>query len=243
MRIPIVNHETCIERIFESLVTGDRSGVDALLTEMDVAGIPHEARTQEIYWPVLETISGMYRSDHLSMLAHHFATRMLRRLVFEAGCRYGRRPLRNRSVLLFCGATEVDDIAGQMVCDFMTADGYEVRFGGGGIANDEILEAVGVYRPDVLLMFASTAGDAPNIRQMIDTVREIDSCPNMQIVVGGGVFNRAEGLAEEIGADLWVRDPRDLLVQLERAPERRAASTQRTVGRTRRTVPAERAAA
>ena len=32
----------------------------------------------------------------------------------------------------------------------------------------------------------------------------------MQIVVGGGIFNRAAGLAEEIGADLWATGPDDL---------------------------------
>lgn len=37
----------------------------------------------------------------------------------------------------------------------------------------------------------------------------------MQIVVGGGIFNRAPGLAEEIGADLWATSPRELLSVLE----------------------------
>jgi len=239
----IVNQENCIERIFEHLVCGDRLGVQTVMEEMDQAGIPAEARTQEIYWPVLETISRLFRADQLSMLAHHFATRMLRRLVADAGTKYARNVSRGRSVLLFCGATEVDEIAGQMVADFMEADGYEVRFGGGGVANDEVLEAVGTYRPDVLLMFASTASDAPLIRQLIDTVREVGACPNMQFVVGGGVFNRAEGLAEEIGADLWVRDPRDLLEQLDEESERRASASQRTVGRHRKPSPLERAAA
>jgi hypothetical protein len=56
----------------------------------------------------------------------------------------------------------------------------------------------------------------------------------MQIVVGGGVFNRAEGLAEEIGADLWARTPAELLERLESQAQRRATESQRTVGRNRR---------
>jgi hypothetical protein len=36
----------------------------------------------------------------------------------------------------------------------------------------------------------------------------------MQIVVGGGIFNRAPGLAEEIGADVAAESPRDLLEKL-----------------------------
>ena len=83
-------------------------------------------------------------------------------------------------------------------------------------------------------MFASAPGDAPQIRRLIDTIRSIDACPDLQIVVGGGVFNRAEGLAEEIGADLWATNPGELLDRLANEPDRRATPEQRTVGRHRR---------
>ena len=52
---------------------------------------------------------------------------------------------------------------------------------------------------------------APPEVQLIDAIREIGSCPNLQIVVGGGIFNRAPGLAEEIGADLNAKGPAELL--------------------------------
>src|SRR5204862_7037140 len=116
------------------------------------------------------------------------------------------------------------------------ADGCDMFFGGGGVANDEILAEVGERRPGILLMFASGAPDAPNIRQLIDTIREVGACPNMQIAVGGGVFNRALGLAEEIGVDLWARTPQELLQTLSMHKERRATAAQRTVGRRRATI-------
>jgi hypothetical protein len=90
-------------------------------------------------------------------------------------------------------------------------------------------------------MFSSSPGDAPNIRVLIDTIRGVGACPNMQIVVGGGVFNRAEGLAAEIGADLWARTPMELLDRLQSEPHRRARAEQRTVGRSRK--PTSRSAA
>ena len=46
--------------------------------------------------------------------------------------------------------------------------------------------------------------------------------------------NRAEGLAQEIGADIWATSPLDLVESLVADPARRAVSSQRTVGRTRR---------
>jgi hypothetical protein len=57
---------------------------------------------------------------------------------------------------------------------------------------------------------------------------------NLQIVVGGGVFNRAEGLAQEIGADLWASSPVELVNEMRDKSSRRMDDEQRTVGRRRR---------
>jgi methanogenic corrinoid protein MtbC1 len=179
-------------------------------------------------------INSLYRADQLATLAHHYATRLLRALVNQAQALYERKPRRGCRILMFSGHGEADELAGQIAADLAEADGYEVFFGGGDVANDEILQEVGERRPQILLMFASSPSDAPNIRQLIDTIRGVGACPEMQIVVGGGVFNRAEGLAEEIGADTWARTPGELLERLLTQRGRRAVPEQRTVGRSRK---------
>lgn len=230
-----MNQEIMVERLFEKLVRGDRVGTRAIVAEAVEGGASAEELTQRVYWPTLEMVNSLYRADQLSTVAHHYATRLLRALVDQAQASYSVKPRRNRTVLMFSGPAEADELAGQLVADLAEAGGYEVTYGGGGVAADEILAEVGERHPDILLMFASAPSDAPNIRQIIDSIRTIGAAPSVQIVVGGGVFNRAEGLAEEIGADLWARDPRELLEKLEKFPQRRAAADQRTVGRHRRT--------
>jgi hypothetical protein len=63
-------------------------------------------------------------------------------------------------------------------------------------------------------MWASAASDAPAIRALIDTIREIGGHPGLRIACGGGVFNRASGLAEEIGADISATTPTALVAAL-----------------------------
>ena len=128
-------------------------------------------------------------------------------------------------------ANELDDLASRLVADLLEADGYTVFYGGGNIAHDDILAEVHERRPDVLLMFSAGGADAPGLRQLIDHVRGINALPDMQIVVGGDIFNRAPGLAEEIGADLWATGPEDLLEQLDQYADVRANLEDRTVGR------------
>ena len=120
----------------------------------------------------------------------------------------------NKSILLFCGPSEADDLAAQIVADLCEADGWQVRFGGGGVPADEILAETNECKPDALCMFSSSPCDAPHIRNIIDTIKTVGASPHTQIVVGGGLFNRVEGLAEEIGADLWASSPADLKTKI-----------------------------
>jgi methanogenic corrinoid protein MtbC1 len=228
-----VNTQAMVERLFPMLITGDRNGARSTVQEWLGEGLVSEALTQEVYWPLLELVDDLFRRDQLTTLAHHYATRLLRSLVDQAQANYRQKDRCGRTMMLFCGGTEADDLAAQMVADLAEADGYEVSFGGGGIAYDELLGAVQEQQPDVLLMFSSAASDAPNIRRLIDTIRSIGACPDTQIAVGGGVFTRAQGLAEEIGADLWSNSPADMIARMNAEPTRRATADQRTVGQSR----------
>jgi hypothetical protein len=73
-----------------------------------------------------------------------------------------------------------------------------------------------------LVLFASAASDAPSIRAIIDAVKGVNALPGMEIVVGGGVFNRADGLAEEIGASRVAKSPAHLVSTLQE-PKREIA--------------------
>lgn len=221
------------ERFFEALISGDRPGsrtiVDEALTQRDA-----RALISDLFWPTYEMVERLYRSDQLSKLSHHLATRLLRVLVDQNASRLRAGPARGRRVLALCGPRDSDELGAQMAVDLIEQAGFEVRFGGGGIASDEIMAHIHNERPNVLLMFASGANDLPQIRQLIDQLHEIGACPDLQIVVGAGVFNRADGLAEEIGADLWARNPLELVEVLVEEPERRFEANQRSVGRTKK---------
>jgi hypothetical protein len=56
----------------------------------------------------------------------------------------------------------------------------------------------------------------------------------MQVMCCGGIYKRAEGLSEEIGADLYAADAASAVKVANDNPEKRATLEQQTVGRTRR---------
>ncbi|MBY0313090.1 MAG: cobalamin-dependent protein [Phycisphaerales bacterium] len=227
-------HEALVERFFETLITGDRPATRQVVDQArGVLGSP-EALVSELFWPTHQMIEKLYRADQLSRMNHHMAVRLMRQLVDQNAARMTFNYTQDKTVLAFCGNAENEELGAQMAVDLLEAGGYRVLFGGAGVAADEIIGRVNDEKPDVLLMFCSSASDLPDIRGIIDTLAEIGAAPGTQIAVGGGVFNRAEGLAEEIGADQWATSPMEMVELLLLEPERRAEQSQRTVGRIRR---------
>ena len=229
------NNNALIERLFEKLTGGDRRGANEVIDEQIAGGAAPETIIADLLWPTYELIDRLYRADELTTLSRNMAIRLLRVIADCRGAALERVDRASgRRVLAFCGPEETEDLGAQMGVDLLIASGFDVRFVGGGIANDELLSAVHRLRPDVLLAFCSAPSDLPAARVLIDTLHEIGACPEMQIAVGGGVFNRADGLAEEIGADVWASDPIELVETLILDAAQRAPETQRTVGRARR---------
>src|SRR5205823_10371545 len=123
---------------------------------------------------------------------------------------------------------------GQSCAGLFEAEGWNVRFAGGGVPEDEVLKLIGEFRPDLLVMFATLPGNVPAVRKLVDYLREVNSCPDMQVMCCGGIYKRAEGLAEEIGADLYAPDAAEAVSVANQDPQRKATVDQQTVGRMRR---------
>lgn len=228
--------EILTERLFEAIIEGNRDAARRVLDEQHKAGVNPELIVTDLCWPVYELVENMHRQDRLTTLAYNLATRMLRTIVDQASrdlLAWSGAARNGRTVFACCGPSEGSELGAQMAVDLLEASGFRVRFAGGAVPTDEVQETVQSTRPDVLLMFCSEPRDLPEIRQLIDTLHEVGACPHTQIAVGGGVFNRADGLAEEIGADVWATHPLELVEILLDDAETRATPEQRTVGQVR----------
>jgi methanogenic corrinoid protein MtbC1 len=231
-----MSQQVLVERFFERLISGDRTGAREIVDQCLSADAPAEAIIDKLFFPTYEMVQKLFRSDQLTVIGHHYATRLLRMLADQMQQRLVQQDRNGKSVLLLCGPKEGDELAGQFAADMLEAAGFDVRFAGGGIANDEVIAQIGELRPAALVLYGTAPSDLPHIRTLVDELRDMGVCPGTQIVVGGGVFNRAEGLAEEVGADIWAATPSELVAAMNTQSSTRMASDQRTVGRRRRSA-------
>lgn len=220
--VSVMRQDLIVERLFEALVSGDRPQARAIVADQTRRGMSATALLGEVFWPTHEHIEKLFKADQMTGIAYHLSTRLLRMLVDQTSGKLEHAAPRGQSVFCSCGPSQGEELAAQMACDLLEASGFEVTFTGGGVPADEILAQVQERQPTYLALFASAATDLPDVRHVIDTMREIGACGKTKVIVGGGVFNRAEGLAEEIGADEWAYSPADLVDLLTLAPEEEA---------------------
>ncbi len=218
----------------EPLLAGQREQTRTLIDNVLSAGIQPYDLLNRLVWPTMELLQELYRDDRISVSQLNMATRLNRTITDQLSARLERKPTNGRKALIFCGNAEPEELGGQLCADLFEHAGYEVRFAGGGVPEDEVLKLIGEVRPDLLILFSTLPSGVPAVRKLIDYLREVNSCPHMQVMCCGGIYKRAEGLAEEIGADLYAPDAAEAVEIANANPNQRATVDQQTVGRTRR---------
>jgi MerR family transcriptional regulator, light-induced transcriptional regulator len=218
----------------EPLLSGDRVVCRSVIDGALKMGMePHDLLTG-LVWPTMELLQSLYREDRINISMLNMATRLNRSLTDQLTAQLTRKEANGKKVLIFCGNAEPEELGGQICADLFECEGYTVRFAGGGVPADEVLQLIGDLRPDLLIMFGTLASGVPAVRKLIDNLREMNACPEMQIMCCGGIYKRAEGLADEIGADLYAPDAAIAVQVAEENSGRKATLDQQTVGRTRR---------
>ncbi len=225
-------NEAILERYLGSLLAGDRKGCRAAIEQSLQSGMPANLVYVDIIWPIMVEVEQLWRSDRITAAEEHLATRINRTIVDQLQNKLPRRPSNSKKIAICCAQAELQELGAQIMADLFESDGWQVKFLGGGLTNDDILAFVHEYAPDILLVYGTAPKQAPDVRRLIDTIKAVNAWPDMRIMVSGGVFNRAEGLWEEIGADLFAATA---LEALQLAASRRPPEPDgRTIKRRRR---------
>lgn len=223
-----MNKEAILERYLRALLTGDRNQCRTVIEETLQSGMTAHQVYMDIIWPMMVEIDKLYRDDKIDSAQEAFASRINRSIVNQLQNKLPRRPDKSKKVAIVTEASEQGELGGQMINDLFESDGWNTRFLGGTVNNDDIMSFVHSYSPDVLLLYGFNGNDAPAIRQLIDTIRGVNAFPDMQIMLSGGIFSRADGLWEEIGADLYAETASEA-VMMAQLPQDRIPQPERLI--------------
>ena len=222
--------EEVLARYLRPLLLGNRKACRLVIEETLQTGVPANSVYAHIVWPIMVEIEHLLRKDKISPTQEHLATRINRTIVDQLQNKLPRRPSKSKKIVICCAPDELQELGAQMMTDLFESDGWEVRFLGGGLANDDILTFINEYAPDILLIYGTAPKQAPDVRRLIDTIKAVNAWPNMHIMVSGGLFNRAEGLWQEMDADLYAATALEAL-QVASNGNKLAHSERRTLNR------------
>jgi methanogenic corrinoid protein MtbC1 len=204
----------------EHLFVGKRCEAREMVMAAHDRGLSAAKLLRSLIWPAMEQMERLYRENHISRIVEHMATRINRMIADQLQGMLARQPKSGRRIVVACGDGEIEELGAQVVADLFEAEGWSVWFLGSGVPNDEVLQFVGKVKPDILCIYGTQPVGVPNVRRLIQMVREVGACDEMQVLVTGGVFNRAEGLADEVKADLHAPDVREALRVVAEHPVR-----------------------
>ncbi len=193
-----------LRKYLDPLLRGERQTCRQLiLSELDRGAHPRTLY-HDLLWPAMQHVEQLYREDRINVASEHMATRINRAIAEHIQARLPHQNPIQKRILITCAHGEAEEFSAQMVADLFEADGWDVYLLGGGVPHDEVGAVVGQLQPAVLLVIGSRPSDTPLVRQLIDHLRAVNACPTMNIMVSGGVFNRAPGLWREVRADLFA---------------------------------------
>jgi len=210
-----------VEEYIPNLLAGNRVACRKFVQE--TANQVQDARElyYDLLWPAMERVNKLYRSDRINAATESMATRINRSLADQLQLRLTPADPNGKSIVITSAPGEPEELGAQMCADLFEAAGWDVYFVGGGIPNDEVLSLVGQLRPNILLIFGTQPSGVPAVRRLIDLIREIGVNPTMNIMVSGGVFNRADGLWKEVNADLCAKTAQQAIPMAEAAEPRK----------------------
>ncbi|MCP4594729.1 MAG: hypothetical protein GY842_28690 [bacterium] len=209
-----------LDRYVEPLLEGNRQTCRGIIAERIEQEEPADMLLRDLVWPSMKRVAQLYRTDRINAATEHMAVRINRCISAQLQTALEYLPPNGKCVLIASAEGEAEEINGQIVADLFETGGWTTYFLGGGVPNDEILSLVGRIRPDILLISGTKPQGAPGIRALIDLIRDVGTNPTMNIIVSGGVFNRADALWKEVNADILAKSPEEALRRAETAQPR-----------------------
>ena len=168
--------------------------------------------------PALREVGHRWAMGTLNVAEEHYATAVAQSILDALSRQLPRAPRDGRLAIVTGSPEEQHVLGARMVADFLEADGWEALLLGPGAPAGDLVALVESEQPDLVALSTATAGVLDGVAEALGALGALRPRP---YVVAGGQFwaTVTREAAVELGADLVVHDPRELVALLrERIP-------------------------
>jgi methanogenic corrinoid protein MtbC1 len=202
----------------DALISRDSARARRTVEQALAAGVPVPDIYLGVLEPAMREIGHRWAMGSLNVAEEHYATTIAHSILDALSRQLPRRPRDGRLAIVTGTPEEQHALGARMVADFLEGDGWEVLLLGAGAPVADIVSLVTDEQPNLVALSTATAAVLDGVAELLGALAALD--PRPLIVAGGQFWTASTGpTALELGADLIVQDPRELVALLhERIP-------------------------
>ena len=164
--------------------------------------------------PALATIGDRWEQGTLDIYVEHRATEIVFRLIGQLSSKFTRRGVDRGTVIIVAPEGEKHSISIALAADVLRLEGWKAMNLGANLPASELAKAAKSAQNLVSVCVATTMSSSLHeTAKSILAVRSVAG-PKVKCFVAGLAI-KSEDQAQELGADLWVASPRELIVALD----------------------------
>lgn len=193
----------------QAALAGDRVAAANVAREAVLAGHP----VVDVYVDVLERsqveVGRLWESNRITVGVEHLATAVTQYVLAQMFPLLERSAIRRGRAIVTGIEGESHQLGGHMVADLLESEGWDVMFLGTNSPTEDVLRLVAEHRPRFVGISAATLINLPKVVTLIARLRAgAGQAP--KVIVGGALFRTMPALWQEVGADAFASDLREV---------------------------------
>lgn len=188
------------------LLASDRTAASQLvLKAVRDDGVAVKDIYLSVFQPCQREVGLLWQTGKLSVAQEHFCTAATQLCMSQLYPFIFGTEKTGHVAVITCAQGELHEVGVRMVADLLEMNGWDAFYLGANVPIDSVLDFVKEKQPDLIGISATITGHLPQVKNLIQKIRDIES-KHTCIMVGGYPFNVSPELYKEIGADAQSSD-------------------------------------
>ena len=174
------------------------------------AALAAGAGVRELYLgviaPALRGVGRLWARGEMTVADEHMFSEASLQLMAQLLVGVDEPPERHGACLVQAVSGELHVIGARMVADFLSMEGFRVRFPAGNLSVGQTLALMRREPPALVALSATLAGHLNAVEDTIRAIRGDKQLSSTRIIVGGQAFDGSAGAFASIGADAFAAD-------------------------------------
>lgn len=189
--VQAVLQSTLVE-FWEAVHSGKEEDASRVVQQALSSGVQWQTLYLQVFAPSLARVGELWENGEISVADEHLFTGMVLRLMHRLSVGFpGWLTVASPTALVGCVEGEQHTLGGQMVSDFLTAQGWWVQFLNGSLPVEEWLQAVRSRLPEAIVICVTREEHERALRETVERLARWRGEQPLPLLVAGGRFFEA----------------------------------------------------